>query len=127
VTIGDRGYRGKTQVSDRLIHTPKPLPSAPTKYQKQKARKRCRSRAGIEPVIGHLKHNHRMIRNYLKGELEDKVNTILAGTAFNLKKMLLRIKASTKNTLSQFFERLFYVLADTIFLPKMQLLKKSTF
>lgn len=125
VAIVDRGYRGKTQISDTQICTPRPLPSSATKYQKQKARKRFRSRAGIEPVIGHLKHDHRMIRNYLKGELGDKVNTILAGTAFNLKKMLLRIKASTKNALSQFFDRLIYALAVTIFLPKTELDRKS--
>ena len=127
VAIVDRGYRGRSHVSDTQIHTPKPLPSSATKYQKQKAKKRFRSRAGIEPVIGHLKHDHRMIRNYLKGELGDKVNTILAGTAFNLKKMLLRIKANAKNILSQFFEGVFYIIADMIILPKIQLLKKSTF
>ena len=31
------------------------------------ARKRFRARAGIEPVIGYIKHDHRMLRNYLKG------------------------------------------------------------
>ena len=44
-------------------------PSAPKKgatlYEKQKARKRFRARVGIEPVIGHIKQNHRMLRNYL--------------------------------------------------------------
>ena len=33
-----------------------------------------------------------MLRNYLKGVKGDKLNTILAGTGFNLKKMLNRIK-----------------------------------
>ena len=63
-----------------------------TSYQKQKARKRFRARAGIEPVIGHIKHDHRMLRNYLKGANGNQLNTILAGTGFNLKKMLNRIK-----------------------------------
>ena len=71
-------------------------PSVPKKnsnqYQKQKARKRFRARAGIEPVIGHIKHDHRMVKNYLKGYIGDAINTILAGTGFNLKKMLNRIK-----------------------------------
>jgi transposase, IS5 family len=33
-----------------------------------------------------------MLRNYLKGVIGDQLNTILAGTGFNLKKMLNRIK-----------------------------------
>ena len=34
-------------------------------------------RAGIEPVIGHLKSDHRMMRNYLKGTLGDAINTMM--------------------------------------------------
>ncbi len=63
-----------------------------TQYQKQKARRQFRARVGIEPVIGHIKHDHRMLRNYLKGAIGNQLNTILAGTGFNLKKMLNRIK-----------------------------------
>lgn len=125
--IVDRGFRGKKQIFDTQIHTPKPLPPSVTKYQKQKARKRFRSRAGIEPVIGHLKHDHRMIRNYLKGELGDKVNTIMAGTAFNLKKMLLRIKTELKNILFQIFETIFSPLLDIVFISKFQFAGKATF
>jgi len=33
-----------------------------------------------------------MLRNYLKGAIGNQLNTILAGTGFNLKKMLNRIK-----------------------------------
>ena len=120
VAIVDRGFKGKKQVLNTQICIPKPLPKTATPYEKQKIRKRFRSRAGIEPVIGHLKHDHRMIRNYLKGELGDKVNTIMAGTAFNLKKMLLRIKSELKNIMSQFFETIlhqfFYQTKDLILL-----------
>lgn len=125
--IVDRGYRGRKHVVDTQIHTPIPLPSSATNYQKQKARKRFRSRAGIEPVIGHIKHDHRMIRNYLKGELGDKVNTILAGTAFNLKKMLLRIEADLKNILSQFFERILSTISDIVLPSKIHFVGKGTF
>lgn len=38
-------------------------------------RKKFCKRAGIEPVIGHLKSDHRMMRNYLKGTLGDAINT----------------------------------------------------
>ena len=93
-TIGivDRGYRGKKNITGTEIISPSVPSKNATQYQKRKARKRFRARAGIEPVIGHIKHDHRMLKNYLKGVNGDKMNTILAGTAFNLKKMLNRIK-----------------------------------
>ena len=106
--IVDRGYKGKKNIDGTEII----LPSVPKKntsqYQKQKARKRFRARAGIEPVIGHIKHDHRMLRNFLKGTNGDMMNTILAGTGFNLKKMLNRIK---KQILLVIFRILDYFLA----------------
>jgi len=90
--IVDRGYRGKKNINGTEIISPSAPKKETTQYEKQKARKRFRSRAGIEPVIGHIKHDHRMLRNYLKGAIGDQLNTLLAGTGFNLKKMLNRIK-----------------------------------
>lgn len=51
-----------------------------------------RARAGIEPIIGHVKHDHRMERNFLAGVIGDQTNTILAATGFNLMKKLRKIK-----------------------------------
>ena len=93
--ITDRGYRGKKKVLGVEIRIPGKLPAKATNYEKQKARKYFRARAGIEPVIGHIKHDHRMIRNYLSGTQDDVINTILAATGFNMMKMLRRIKAET--------------------------------
>jgi len=52
-------------------------------YLKKKREERCRSRAGIEGLISHLKHDHRMLRNYLKGTAGDQIN---AAVAYNMKK-----------------------------------------
>ena len=38
----------------------------------------------IEPIIAHMKSDHRLSRNYLKGFIGDEIN--LAVSAFNLKK-----------------------------------------
>lgn len=95
IGIVDRGYRGKKKVNGTEIISPSVPKKETTQYKKQKARKRFRARAGIEPVISHVKHDHRMLRNYLKGVIGDQLNTILAGTGFNLKKMLNRIKEQT--------------------------------
>jgi IS5 family transposase len=127
VAIVDRGYRGKKHVNGTQIITPKPLPQSASRYQKQKTRERFRSRAGIEPVISHIKHDHRMIRNYLSGLMGDKVNTIMAATAFNLKKMLNKIKKELKNIFCNFIEKLFHDIFCCISILKFQLLKKVTF
>lgn len=90
--IGDRGYKGVKNVLGIQIIIPKKLPSHVSNYLKQQTRKYFRARAGIEPIIGHLKHDHRMLRNYLSGTKGDAINTILAATGFNLMKMLRRLK-----------------------------------
>ena len=45
-------------------------------------------RSAIEPVIGHLKSDHRLGRNYLKGSLGDQINPILAAVGYNIRKLL---------------------------------------
>ena len=53
-------------------------------------------RAGIEPVIDHLKSDHRMMRNYLKGTLGDAINTMMAAAAYNMRHWM------NKNAMSSF-------------------------
>ena len=60
VAICDRGYRGKRTIDGTAIEIPKNLGKKATTYQKQKARKGFRRRAGIEPIIGHLKSDYRL-------------------------------------------------------------------
>jgi IS5 family transposase len=55
---------------------------------KKQREARCRSRAGIEGLISHLKYDHRMRRNYLKGVSGDKINTVLAAAAYNIMKWM---------------------------------------
>jgi transposase, IS5 family len=79
----DRGYRGPKQVSDVIIHTPKPQAN----ITKQQRKQHCR-RAAIEPVIGHLKQDYRLIRNYLKGTTGDAINLLLSAAAMNFKRVM---------------------------------------
>jgi len=95
--ICDRGYKGKKKVADTIITIPKPLPADSTRYEKEKVRVKFRRRAAIEPIIGHLKHDHGMNRNFLKGIYGDFVNCVLAAAGFNLKKMLGKIASSLDN------------------------------
>jgi hypothetical protein len=96
--IVDRGYRGQTQIGKTTIVIPNPKKDEKlSQYHKSKKRKQCRSRAAIEPIISHLKHDYRMGRNYLKGIIGDKLNAILAVTAFNLKKSLNELFFGVQN------------------------------
>jgi IS5 family transposase len=45
-------------------------------------------RAAVEPSIGHLKSEHRLERNRLKGTAGNEINAILAAAAMNLQKLL---------------------------------------
>jgi len=83
--VTDRGYRGKKEVGRTKINIPTSGSPKQSYYEKRKARKKFCKRAGIEPVIGHLKSDHRMMRNYLKGTLGDAINTLMAAAAYNMR------------------------------------------
>lgn len=96
--IVDRGYRGQTKIGDTTIVIPNPKKDEKLSlYHKSKKRKQCKSRAAIEPIISHVKHDYRMERNYLRGIVGDKFNAILAVTAFNLKKSLKELISWLQN------------------------------
>lgn len=88
----DRGYKGKKLIGDTQIYIPSPPKKKDTPYQKSKKRKKFRRRAAIEPIIGHLKQDHRVDINYLKGQIGDSINFILAASAFNYKKLMEKLK-----------------------------------
>lgn len=48
----------------------------------------------IEPVIGHMKNEHRMGRNYLAGTQGDAINAILAGVRYNIRLLLGGLRPS---------------------------------
>ena len=85
--IVDRGYKGK----DNIAGTDIVFPNSKKKesyYLKKQRQARCRSIAGIEGLISHLKLDHRMLRNYLKGTTGDQINTLLAASAYNMMKWM---------------------------------------
>lgn len=90
----DRGYRGKKQIGETTIL----IPSTPKKnlsyYQRKKLSEAHKKRAAIEPVIGHIKADHRLNRNFYKGIVGDNINIILAAAAFNFKRMINKWKSS---------------------------------
>lgn len=79
----DRGYQGPKTINETKIFTPKP-----EKNITKTKRKRHSRRAAIEPVIGHLKSDYRMNRNFLKGVIGDEINVLLAAAAMNFKRVM---------------------------------------
>ena len=65
--------------------------------------------AAIEPIIGHLKTNFCMQQNYLWGEIGIQINALMAGTAWNLKKMMEKLK-------KEFLQFIFHLLCDQFLL-----------
>lgn len=43
---------------------------------------------GLAERLRHIKHDHRMDKNLLKGILGDHINAILVGTVFNFRKLI---------------------------------------
>ena len=123
VAIVDRGYRGESKVGNTEILRPKRPKKKATPYEKTKARKRFRRRAAIEPVIGHLKQDFRLSRNFLKGTQGDMVNVLLAAAAYNLTKwMRIESKKIFLFVLSRFSK-----ISDFILSLKIKIASQGTF
>jgi len=91
--IVDRGYRGNKKVEDIKVVIPNPKADQTLNVkQKQIKSRQCKRRAAIEPIISHVKHECRMIRNFLKGLKGDIFNAVMAVAAFNLRQAFNEIK-----------------------------------
>ena len=89
LAVVDRGYRGAKKPVDIDVLLPSPPLKRDTEYQRRKKRILCRQRAAIEPIIGHLKQDFRLQRNWLKGSQGDAINLLMAACAWNLRKWML--------------------------------------
>lgn len=87
----DRGYKSR-EIGGTKIHAPT-NGAGKTTAEKTKLRKNFRRRAGIEPIIGHVKSDFGMARNYLKGEIGDSINAMLGASAFNFKSWMRKALA----------------------------------
>lgn len=91
IASADRGFRGVIQVENTKIEIPKNTKEK-SRYKQEVARKRFRARAAIEPTISHLKRNHALGLNFLKGVDGDIHNALLSGIGYNLKMRFNQIK-----------------------------------
>ena len=84
----DRGYKGIKQTDETEILIPSKPNKSMSYYRRKKLSDSHKKRAGIEAVIGHLKTDYRLSRNFYKGVFGDNINIMLAAAAFNFKRMM---------------------------------------
>jgi IS5 family transposase len=96
----DKGYRGHDYPNRFRVWI-----SGQVRRVTPTIRREMRRRAAVEPVIGHIKAEHRMDRNYLKGRDGDRANPLLAAAGYNF------------NLLLRWFEALLRALIATLFAP----------
>ncbi len=83
--VCDLGYRKHDYTGSATIHIANRFAK---KRPSRTILKLWRRRNAIKPIIGHLKSEHRIERNYLSGKKGDEANIILAAVAFNMRKFL---------------------------------------
>jgi len=101
----DRGGRGPKEI----------LGVRDSASKKRTKRKKFRRRAAIEPVIGHLKQDHRMQNNYYNGQDSPQINAMLAASGWNLKKWM---ESARKRILEDFLCPIFEIFLASIRLSK---------
>jgi len=83
--LADAGYRGHKAP---LSHKFKVYTSGQKRHMTPAIKREMKRRAAVEPVIGHIKNDHRMDRNYLAGTQGDAINAILAAAGYNFRLLL---------------------------------------
>ena len=93
--LGDAGYRGHNAAPEYKF---KVYTAGQKRRVTPQIKREFKRRAVVEPVIGHLKSEHRMGRNHLAHSSGDAINAVLAAVGYNfrlllnwLKLLLLRI------------------------------------
>lgn len=83
--IADAGYRGHNAPApyDMRVYT-----SGQKRRMTPTIRRQMKRRSAVEPVIGHLKGEHRMGRNHLAHAAGDAINAILAAAGYNFRRLL---------------------------------------
>src|SRR5437762_1760570 len=83
--LADKGYRGHNAPPDYKFRV---FTSGQKRRMTPKIKRELRRRSAVEPVIGHLKSDHRMDRNYLWHREGDATNAVLAAVGYNYRRLI---------------------------------------
>ena len=88
IVLADRSYRGVTprNPTTRLIQSH-------TRRLPAELKRLLKRRQVVEPVIGHMKSDGLLGRNWLKGEIGDALHAVMCGAGQNLRLILARLRA----------------------------------
>jgi IS5 family transposase len=81
----DKGYRGHNAPPDYKFRV---FIAGQKRRVTPKIKREMRRRSAVEPVIGHLKSEHRMGRNYLWHRQGDAINAVLAAVGYNFRLLI---------------------------------------
>jgi IS5 family transposase len=81
----DKGYRGHNAPDDYKFRV---FISGQKRGVTPRIKRQLRRRSAVEPVIGHLKAEHRMGRNYLWYRHGDANNAVLAAVGYNFRRII---------------------------------------
>ncbi len=102
----DRGYRGHgcnlQNVKIWIAGTKRGITQA--------IRKKLKRRNAIEPVIGHMKSDGRLSRNFLKGIDGDAINALLCGAGYNMRKLLKKLRLFCAQCWGGYNDFLFFLI-----------------
>ena len=83
--LADAGYKGHNAPSSHKFRV---YTAGQKRRMTPSIKREMRRRAAVEPVIGHIKNEHRMDRNYLAHSSGDAINAILAAAGYNFRLLL---------------------------------------
>ena len=96
----DAGYRGHNAPPEYKF-------KVYTSRQKRRVtpaiKREMKRRAAVEPVIGHLKEEHRLDRNYLAGRHGDANNAVLAAAGYNFRRLIRWLRDFVRRFLAMLF------------------------
>jgi IS5 family transposase len=100
--LGDKGYRGHNAPPDYKF---KVFTSGQKRRMTPKIKRELRRRSAVEPVIGHLKSEHRMGRNYLWHRQGDAINAVLAAVGYNFRRLIKWLTLLLRQILAALFRQ----------------------
>ena len=104
--LADKGYRGHNAPPDYKFRV---FTSGQKRRMTPKIKRELRRRSAVEPVIGHLKSEHRMGRNYLWHRQGDAANAVLAAVGYNFRRLIRWLSLLLSQILAQLTLRLLLV------------------
>jgi IS5 family transposase len=101
--LADKGYRGHNAPPDYKFRV---FLSGQKRGVTPQIKRELRRRSAVEPVIGHLKAEHRMDRNYLWYRRGDATNAVLAAVGYNFRRLIRWLRILLRQILSALFVEL---------------------